>query len=150
MTQTSGDGAITPFHVAIPQAELDDLEQRLARTRWPEREVAASWSQGVPLAKAQALIAHWHAHHDWRKIGRMRNTRELVVAHTSFLIIYRIRGQTQQIEILRVIHGAQRWPPKKIRATRGPPFDCIAQENQPHSAASPSALAFFSRSSPVA
>ena len=50
--------AIAPFRVAIPQAALDDLHHRLASTRWPEKETVADWSQGVPLAKAKALVAH--------------------------------------------------------------------------------------------
>ena len=29
---------ITPFRIAIPDDDLDDLRQRLAHTRWPERE----------------------------------------------------------------------------------------------------------------
>jgi toxin ParE1/3/4 len=52
-------------------------------------------------------------HPEFGRSGRLSGTRELVVAGTSFLVIYRIRRQPQQIEILRVIHGAQRWPPKR-------------------------------------
>lgn len=52
-------------------------------------------------------------HPELGRIGRIAGTRELVIAGTPFLIIYRIRDKPQQIEILRVIHGAQRWPPKK-------------------------------------
>jgi toxin ParE1/3/4 len=40
--------------------------------------------------------------------GRKRNTRELVIADLPFLIIYRLRGQA--VEILRILHGAQKWP----------------------------------------
>src|SRR5579864_3437251 len=47
---------VTPFKVHVPQAELDDLKKRLAGARWPDRGPAADWSEGVPLAKAQALI----------------------------------------------------------------------------------------------
>ena len=43
---------ILPFRAAIPQADLDDLKQRLLRTRWPERETVTDWNQGVPLADA--------------------------------------------------------------------------------------------------
>src|SRR4029077_11042874 len=50
---------VTPFKVHVPQAALDDLKKRLADTRWPERETVGDWSQGVPLQKAQALIAYW-------------------------------------------------------------------------------------------
>jgi len=59
--------AITPFRVAIPQTELDDLNRRLRATRWPNRETTPGWTQGVPLARAQALIAYWLNRYDWRR-----------------------------------------------------------------------------------
>jgi pimeloyl-ACP methyl ester carboxylesterase len=58
--------AVTPFHLAIPQADLDDLHRRLDHTRWPERETVDDWSQGSPLAKVQALCDHWRHRYDWR------------------------------------------------------------------------------------
>ncbi|QRN95316.1 epoxide hydrolase [Archangium violaceum] len=64
---------VTPFRVSIPQAALNDLERRLAATRWPERETVNDWSQGVPLAKAQALIAYWRDQYDWRKFETRLN-----------------------------------------------------------------------------
>lgn len=42
------------------------------------------------------------------RIGRRPETREMVVPKTPFLIAYRVRED--RIEILRVMHGAQRWP----------------------------------------
>lgn len=42
------------------------------------------------------------------RLGRVERTRELVVVRTSFIVIYRV-GET--VELLRVIHGAQAWPP---------------------------------------
>jgi len=61
------DVAIEPFTVSVPQSAIDDLKRRLALTRWPERETVADWSQGVPLEKAQALIAYWRDKYDWRR-----------------------------------------------------------------------------------
>ena len=58
--------AITPFHLDVPEAALTDLRQRLANTRWPERETVEDWGQGVPLARAQALAEHWRDRYDWR------------------------------------------------------------------------------------
>jgi pimeloyl-ACP methyl ester carboxylesterase len=58
--------AVTPFTLAIPQAELDDLNNRLANTRWPERETVDDWTQGVPLAAVQDLCTYWRTHYDWR------------------------------------------------------------------------------------
>ena len=59
--------AITPFTLAVPQAELDDLRRRLGATRWPERETVNDWSQGSPLGAVQALCAYWREHYDWRR-----------------------------------------------------------------------------------
>ena len=42
------------------------------------------------------------------RLGRVKGTRELVISHTPFIAIYRIEGQ--RIEILRFLHGAQKWP----------------------------------------
>ncbi|NUP25227.1 MAG: epoxide hydrolase, partial [Nocardia sp.] len=39
---------ITPFHIDIPQADLDDLDDRLARTRWPNEITDAGTDYGFP------------------------------------------------------------------------------------------------------
>ncbi|PDS81273.1 type II toxin-antitoxin system RelE/ParE family toxin [Rhizobium sp. L43] len=44
--------------------------------------------------------------------GRLDGTRELVVPRTAFLLIYRIDRIAPRVEILRLLHGAQQWPPK--------------------------------------
>ena len=45
---------------------------------------------------------------DIGRMGRIRGTRELVIAGTNYLAAYRI-GKSK-VFILRVIHGARRWP----------------------------------------
>jgi toxin ParE1/3/4 len=40
--------------------------------------------------------------------GRVPGTRELVIPRTPFIVPYRVVGNT--IQILRVFHGARRWP----------------------------------------
>lgn len=42
--------------------------------------------------------------------GRRRGTRELVITGTPFVVIYRLRARPARVEILRVLHGAQKWP----------------------------------------
>src|SRR5260221_9332529 len=64
---------VTPFKVHVPQAALDDLKRRLASTRWPERETVGDWSQGVPLKKAQALVAYWRDKYEWRHFEARMN-----------------------------------------------------------------------------
>src|ERR1043166_8760556 len=58
---------ITPFAISVPDAVLDDLRDRLARTRWPEREAVDDWSQGAPLAFVQDLCQYWADKYDWRE-----------------------------------------------------------------------------------
>lgn len=56
---------IEPLTLDVPQALLDDLRERLVRTRWPERETAAG--QGVPLAVAREICSYWAQNYDWRR-----------------------------------------------------------------------------------
>ncbi|WP_354643046.1 epoxide hydrolase family protein [Kitasatospora camelliae] len=58
--------AVTPFRVETPQADLDDLRERLARTRWPEPATVEGWAQGVPLDYLRDLAAYWRDSYDWR------------------------------------------------------------------------------------
>src|SRR5687768_7400254 len=64
--ETAAD-SIRPFRVEVPQADLDDLRQRLAATRWPSKELVADRSQGVQIATLQELTRYWAQEHDWRK-----------------------------------------------------------------------------------
>jgi epoxide hydrolase len=58
---------VRPFTVSIPQSEIDDLKDRLARTRWPDRETVGDWSQGVRLENARSLVDYWQHGYDWRR-----------------------------------------------------------------------------------
>jgi hypothetical protein len=42
-------GEVVPFRIDIPQADLDDLRDRLARTRWPDQLPGVGWDYGIPL-----------------------------------------------------------------------------------------------------
>jgi pimeloyl-ACP methyl ester carboxylesterase len=70
---------IEPFRIAVPEADLVDLRDRLRRTRWPEAETVDDWSQGVPLAYLQDLCRHWAEAYDWRaceaRLARLRHFR---------------------------------------------------------------------------
>lgn len=60
------DTAIRPFRIAIPQADLDDLQDRLARTRWPDELPGVGWGYGVSLDYVKELAAYWRTGYDWR------------------------------------------------------------------------------------
>jgi pimeloyl-ACP methyl ester carboxylesterase len=57
---------MVPFRLEVPAEQLDDLRERLRRTRWPEAATVDDWSQGVPLAYAKDLCGYWATAYDWR------------------------------------------------------------------------------------
>ena len=61
------DQEIRPFRVEIPQADLDDLSNRLGRTRWPDELPGVGWSRGVPLGYLKELTEYWQNGYDWRQ-----------------------------------------------------------------------------------
>ena len=65
MTNTEASN-IRPFTVAIPQADLDDLQSRLARTRLPRPAPGDDWTYGVPNAYLAPVIDTWRTDFDWR------------------------------------------------------------------------------------
>ena len=65
-TTTTSDSETRPFRIDIPQADLDDLRERLARTRWPAELPGAGWEAGVPLGYLKDLAAYWRTGYDWR------------------------------------------------------------------------------------
>ncbi len=64
---------IEPFHLSVSDAQLADLRDRLARTRWPDRETVEDTGQGPRLAQVRALAAYWRDRYDWRRCEAMLN-----------------------------------------------------------------------------
>jgi pimeloyl-ACP methyl ester carboxylesterase len=60
------DDAIRPFRIDIPAAELDDLRDRLARTRWPDQLPDVGWDYGIALDDVRKLASYWRTGYDWR------------------------------------------------------------------------------------
>lgn len=65
-TKTPG-AAIRPFRIDIPQAEMDDLRERLRHTRWPDELPGAGWDYGIPLGRVMELAEQWRTAYDWRE-----------------------------------------------------------------------------------
>ena len=63
--------AITPFTLAVPPADLEDLNRCIDQTRWLDAETVDDWTQGAPLAKVKALVDHWPHRYDWRRCEAM-------------------------------------------------------------------------------
>src|SRR5256885_12053918 len=65
---------IQPFTVHIAQSVLDDLQNRLAQTRWPNEIPGAGWSYGAPSSYVKRLVDYWRNGYDWRKWEAKINT----------------------------------------------------------------------------
>ena len=63
----STETIIRPFHIDVPQADLDDLKERLSRTRWTEEVEDAGWDYGTSLGYLKELTDYWRDRFDWRK-----------------------------------------------------------------------------------
>lgn len=118
---------IEPFHLHVPEAQLEGLRDRLARTRWPGRETVADTSQGPPLAKVRALCEHWQDGYDWRRcetllngFGQFRTTIDGLGIH--FL---HVRSREPGALPLLMTHG---WPGSvlEFRDVIGPLTDPVA------------------------
>lgn len=73
--QAAGNGeAITPFRIRVPDADLKDLKDRLARARYPDELPDGNWDYGTNTAYLKTLIAYWRDKYDWRAQERMLNT----------------------------------------------------------------------------
>lgn len=119
--------AIEPFHLAVPQADLDDLTRRLAGIRWPDPETVDDTSQGPQLAKVRALVERWRDGYDWRACeallngwGQYRTTVDGLGIH--FL---HIRSPEPGAMPLLMTHG---WPGSvlEFRDVIGPLTDPVA------------------------
>ncbi|MFC4950064.1 epoxide hydrolase family protein [Pseudonocardia sp. GCM10023141] len=58
---------VSSYEVAVPESDIADLRERLARTRWPDRETVDDWSQGIPLGYLQEVCEYWRTEYDWRR-----------------------------------------------------------------------------------
>ena len=70
---------VQPFEVSIPQEDLDDLHERLVRTRWPDQLPGVGWSYGVPLEYLKGLAEYRRTGFDWRA----QEAKEPAVASSS-------------------------------------------------------------------
>jgi pimeloyl-ACP methyl ester carboxylesterase len=64
---------IEPFRIDVPQAVLDDLQKRLAHTRWTPDFANEQWTYGANAAYVRELAEHWRTRYDWRAREAMMN-----------------------------------------------------------------------------
>jgi pimeloyl-ACP methyl ester carboxylesterase len=73
---------VDPFRIAVPEAVLVDLHERLARTRLPDEIPGSGWGYGTDLGYLRELVAYWRDRYDWRaaeaRLNRFRQFRARV------------------------------------------------------------------------
>jgi pimeloyl-ACP methyl ester carboxylesterase len=106
---TNHGSSIRPFHVNVPQTDLDELRRRILATRWPEKETVADSSQGVPLEAMRRLARYWATDYDWRKAEAKLNAIPQFVTTIDGLDIHflHVRSKHPGALPLIVTHG---WP----------------------------------------
>ena len=62
------------FSINIPQTVLDDLHDRLSRTRWTDEVEGAGWQYGIDLGYAKRVADYWQHTYDWRAHEAALNT----------------------------------------------------------------------------
>jgi epoxide hydrolase len=114
---------ITPFRIDIPEAEVRDLQSRLANTRWPS-DVATDWSRGTPASYARGLAERWASDFDWRAAEQQLNTFPQFIADVDGQPIHfvHVRSAVPDATPLLLAHG---YPSSFVEFTRmiGPLVD---------------------------
>jgi pimeloyl-ACP methyl ester carboxylesterase len=105
----NGMSELKPFRIDVPSEVLDDLQARLAHTRWPEAECVDDWSQGIPLAYTRELAAYWADGYDWRSREAALNRFDQFTTEIDGLDIHFIHQRSPHEDAfpLVITHG---WP----------------------------------------
>src|SRR5579859_4647740 len=98
-----------PFQINIPQATLDDLQERLRRTRWTSEPQDSGWGMGASLTYMKALADYWQNGYDWRKQEAKLNQFSQFKANVDGVELHFIhqRGKGPNPIPLILTHG---WP----------------------------------------
>jgi pimeloyl-ACP methyl ester carboxylesterase len=100
---------IQPFTIAVPQATLDDLHARLARTHWPDEAENSGWNYGANPGYLKELVDYWQHSYDWRaqeaKLNQFAQFRADIDSQRIHFL--HVRGKGPNPTPLLLIHG---WP----------------------------------------
>lgn len=108
MTTTTEDTALHPFTIEVPDTDLQDLRDRLARTRLPHPLPGDGWERGVPVTVLRDLVDRWAAH-DWRATEERLNRLPQVTTRIDGQTIHavHVRSEVPGAVPLLLTHG---WP----------------------------------------
>jgi pimeloyl-ACP methyl ester carboxylesterase len=100
---------VEPFEIAIPDAMLADLRERIRRTRWPDEVEGVGWEQGTQRDYLRSLLTEWAEGFDWRAREAELNVLPHFRAELGGLWIHFVhaRAATRPAVPLVLTHG---WP----------------------------------------
>lgn len=106
-----------PFQINVPQTVLDDLQERLARVRWPDEISGAAWDYGTNLEYLKELTDYWRDDYDWRAQEADLNRFEHYKADIDGFGLHFIheRGTGPNPRPLLLLHG---WPDSFYRMVK--------------------------------
>ena len=109
MTESGcADTEIHPFRIDIPQPDLDDLHDRLSRTRFPDELPGVGWSRGVPLDYLKELAEYWRTSYDWREHeAKLNEHPQFTTLDGQNIHFLHVRSPEPDAMPLMLIHG---WP----------------------------------------
>ena len=107
--QMGENKGIRPFRIDVNQADLDDLNERLKRARFPEELPGVGWSRGVPLGYLKELAGYWRNGYDWRKWEARLNGFPQFTAEIDGQNVHFLHVESPEPDALALIltHG---WP----------------------------------------
>ena len=99
---------VEPFAVAVSDAVLDDLRERIRRTRWPDSAPGEPWAQGADLGYLRGLLEYWADGFDWRTQEQWLNRFDHRVADVDGVRIHFVHHRADDARVPLVLtHG---WP----------------------------------------
>ncbi|WP_407560144.1 epoxide hydrolase family protein [Streptomyces sp. 184] len=126
------DDTIRPFRVSIPDGDLDDLRNRLDRTRWPDELPGVGWAYGVPRDYLRELAHYWRHEYDWRAAEARLNRwpQFMTTIDGADVHFAHIRSPEPDATPLVITHG---WPGSIVEFERiaGPLTDPRAHGGDP-------------------
>lgn len=125
----------SPFEIAVPDAVLTDLRDRLARTRWPDQDVEAPWEAGADVGYVRELCDYWRDGYDWRAHEARLNRFPGFLAEVDGveLHFWHVKGKGPSPTPLLLLHG---WPGSmaEFEPAIGPLTDPAAHGGDPRDA----------------
>jgi epoxide hydrolase len=100
---------LRPFRAEVPQADIDDLQARLARVRWPDELPGSAWRYGAPLEYVRELVDHWRTDFDWREQESRLNVHAQFTTLIEGEVVHVVHVRSPEPDALALIctHG---WP----------------------------------------